>query len=428
MFFRIIMNHLWVNIMTIRILFLLLFSFIIGCNKSDQQFSEAQAQQAHKPIIKKSIPKTKSKTIVQSLEGFELPITIDTSIQEYASFIGGLSHSSDRLRFIKNNGFYITHAKRMNDVFKRVKTKRLSQMQMFSQVELASDKIGNGTLLYPFSGPDALHAVTLFPHYKQYVFIAFEPPGSFRKFSTTDTLGVPDYLLSVQRTIQEVTNLSYFITDRMRKYITKENIDGALPLIALFLAETDHTLIGYGKRFIHADGSISESAKDTFSVPAQDIHDIYFKTGSSQEIQRLTYIYANLGNATYAGKIGFLKNAPLLSYLYSMQGFNTYVKSASYLMHNAGFSGIRDFVLKKTHSILQDDTGVPFEYFDQKQWNFVFYGRYSRPINLFAGRYSAKLDSAYIHPESIKKPLPFMMGYQLRRGDAQNVYKAIRKG
>ena len=414
--------------MTIRILFFLCISFSMGCNQSDKQFSEAQAQHANKPIIKKSIPKSKAKPIVQSLEGFDLPISIDTSIQEYASFIGGLSHSSDRLKLIKNNGFYTAHAKRINDVFKRVKTKRLSQMQMFSQMELASDKIGEGTLLYPFSGPDALHAVTLFPNYKQYVFIAFEPPGSFRKFSSVDTTGVPDYLLSVQRTIQEVTNLSYFITDRMRKYITQENIDGALPLIALFLAETDHTLIGYGKRYLHADGSINEISKDTFSIPAQDIHDMYFKTGTSQIVQRLTYIYANLGNAAYAGKIGFLKNTPLQSYLSSLQGFNTYVKSASYLMHNAGFSGIRDFVLKKTHSILQDDTGVPFEYFDQKQWDFVFYGRYSRPINIFAGRYSAKLDSAYVHQESIKKPLPFMMGYQLRRGDAQNIYKAIRKG
>ena len=414
--------------MTIRLLLLLCISFSIGCNQSEKQFSEARAQQANKPIIKKSIPKSKAKPIVQSIEGFDLPISIDTSIQEYASFIGGLSHSSDRLKLIKNNGFYTAHAKRINDVFKRVKTKRLSQMQMFSQMELASDKIGEGTLLYPFSGPDALHAVTLFPNYKQYVFIAFEPPGSFRKFSSVDTTGVPDYLLSVQRTIQEVTNLSYFITDRMRKYITQENIDGALPLIALFLAETDHTLIGYGKRYLHADGSINEISKDTFSIPAQDIHDMYFKTGTSQIVQRLTYIYANLGNAAYAGKIGFLKNTPLQSYLSSLQGFNTYVKSASYLMHNAGFSGIRDFVLKKTHSILQDDTGVPFEYFDQKQWDFVFYGRYSRPINIFAGRYSAKLDSAYVHQESIKKPLPFMMGYQLRRGDAQNIYKAIRKG
>ena len=339
--------------MTIRLLLLLCISFSIGCNQSEKQFSEARAQQANKPIIKKSIPKSKAKPIVQSIEGFDLPISIDTSIQEYASFIGGLSHSSDRLKLIKNNGFYTAHAKRINDVFKRVKTKRLSQMQMFSQMELASDKIGEGTLLYPFSGPDALHAVTLFPNYKQYVFIAFEPPGSFRKFSSTDTTGVPDYLLSVQRTIQEVTNLSYFITDRMRKYITQENIDGALPLIALFLAETDHTLIGYGKRYLHADGSINEISKDTFSIPAQDIHDMYFKTGTSQTIQRLTYIYANLGNAAYAGKIGFLKNTPLQSYLSSLKGFNTYVKSASYLMHNAGFSGIRDFVLKKTHSILR---------------------------------------------------------------------------
>ena len=357
----------------------------------------------------------------------ELPRGLDTTIDESSRFIAGLPLASNRLRAISQYPFYQSHSKRLTELFKRVKSKRLNAMSGFSQSELASDKIGEGTLFYPFSGPDALHAVTLFPNYKQYVFIAFEPPGTFRKFSARDTSGIPDYLQSVQITINEVTNYSYFITDKMRKYITAEKVDGALPLIGLFLVHTDHTLIGHGKRYLHANGMIDTNPRDTSKIPVQEVNDIYFTKNGSTYIQRLTYIYANLGNGAYAGKIGFANNTPLRKYLQSMNGFNTYVKSASYLMHNAGFSEIRNFIHNTAQTVFQDDTGIPFEMYDQNILDFILYGRYARPINLFAKRYSPALDSAYANPEFTKRPLPFMSGYLLRRGDAQNIYKAVRK-
>lgn len=394
--------------------------FLLGCETQNNE--KKNDLQAH-PILKDSVQKKKDTIPISS----ELPRGLDTTIDESSRFIAGLPMASNRLRGIAGYGFYGVHTKRLQELFRRVKTKRLKPMSDFSQTELSTDKVGDGTLFYPFSGPDALHAVTLFPNYKQYVFIAFEPPGSFKKFSSRDTTGVPDYLQSVQININEVTNYSYFITDKMRKFITADKVDGALPLIGLFLVHTDHTLIGHGRRYLHADGTINTQSRDTSKVPVQEVHDIYFTKNGSTYIQRLTYIYANLGNAAYAGKIGFTNNTPLRHFLNSMKGFNTYVKSASYLMHNAGFSEIRNFLLSNANTVFQDDTGIPFENYDQRNWDFVFYGRYARPINLFAKRYSPALDSAYSNPEFTKRPLPFMSGYLLRRGDAQNIYKAIRK-
>lgn len=394
---------------------------LLGCNTSSDQNknNDLQAQ----TINTDSIAKKKDTIPISS----ELPRGLDTTIDESSRFIAGLPMGGNRLRGMTQYGFYGAHAKRLQDLFRKVKTKRLQPMSQFAQTELASDKVDEGTLFYPFSGPDALHAVTLFPNYKQYVFIAFEPPGSFKKFSARDTTGIPDYLQSVQININEVTNYSYFITDKMRKFITAEKVDGALPLIGLFLVHTEHTLIGHGRRYLHANGMIDTNPRDTSKIPVQEVHDIYFTKNGSTYIQRLTYIYANLGNGTYAGKIGFSNNLPLRSFLNGMKGFNTYVKSASYLMHNAGFSEIRNFLLNKANTVFQDDTGIPFENYDQRTWDFVLYGRYARPINLFAKRYSPALDSAYSNPEFTRKPLPFMSGYLLRRGDAQNIYKAIRK-
>ncbi len=406
------------------VLFVLIIACISfwGCDiqqKEQEQQTELHAQ----TLPKKDTIQKKEASKVST----ELPRGLDTTIDESSRFIAGLPLASNRLRGISQYPFYTSHAKRLQELFKRVKSKRLNAMSEFSQKELASDKIGEGTLFYPFSGPDALHAVTLFPNYKQYVFIAFEPPGSFKKFSSRDTTGMPDYLQSVQITINEVTNYSYFITDKMRKHITAEKVDGALPLIGLFLVHTDHTLIGHGKRYLHANGVIDTNPKDTSKIPVQEVNDVYFTKNGSTYIQRLTYIYANLGNGAYAGKIGFANNTPLRNYLNAMKDFNTYVKSASYLMHNAGFSEIRNFVHNNAKTVFQDDTGIPFEMYDKNTWDFVLYGRYARPINLFAKRYSPALDSAYSSPEFTKRPLPFMSGYLLRRGDAQNIYKAVRK-
>jgi hypothetical protein len=395
---------------------------LLGCDSQHQSQQENSELHAQAIVKSDTIQKAEQKEVSS-----ELPRGLDTTINESSRFIAGLPLSSNRLRGITKYPFYTLHAKRLNDLFGRVKSKRLNAMSTFSQTELAADKAGEGTLFYPFSGPDALHAVTLFPNYKQYVFIAFEPPGTFRKFSSRDTTGMPDYLQSVQITINEVTNYSYFITDKMRKHITSDKVDGAIPLIGLFLVHTEHTLIGHGKRYLHANGTIDTNPRDTSKIPVQEVHDIYFTKNGSTFIQRLTYIYANLGNGAYAGKIGFTNNTPLRSFLNGMKDFNTYVKSASYLMHNAGFSEIRSFIHNNARTVFQDDTGIPFELYDKNKWDFVFYGRYARPINLFAKRYSPALDSAYSNPEFKKRPLPFMSGYLLRRGDAQNIYKAVRK-
>lgn len=414
-----ILSIIYGNTMRLLLSICCIFS-LLGCDVQNKE--EKNDLQAH-PIAKDSINKKKDTIPVSS----ELPRGLDTTIDETSRFIAGLPMAGNRLRGVASYGFYQVHTKRMQELFRRVKSKRLQSMTQFSQSELAADKVGEGTLFYPFSGPDALHAVTLFPNYKQYVFIAFEPPGTFKKFSSRDTSGIPDYLQSVQININEVTNYSYFITDKMRKFITAEKVDGALPLIGLFLVHTEHTLIGHGRRYLHANGTIDTNPRDTSKIPAQEVHDIYFTKNGTTYIQRLTYIYANLGNAAYSGKIGFTNNIPLRTFLNGMSGFNTYVKSASYLMHNAGFSEIRNFLLSKANTVFQDDTGIPFENYDQRTWDFVFYGRYARPINLFAKRYSPALDSAYANPSFTKRPLPFMSGYLLRRGDAQNIYKAIRK-
>ena len=88
---------------------------------------------------------------------------------------------------------------------------------------------------------------------------------------------------------------------------------------------------------------------------------------------------------------------------------NAYVKSASYLMHTDSFSTIRETLLDLRGAIVQDDSGVPLRYFDQKQWNLRLYGTYVPPLDIFRQYLQPDLAAAYARGSSGK--LVFGAGY-----------------
>ena len=66
-----------------------------------------------------------------------------------------------------------------------------------------------------------------------------------------------------------------------------------------------------------------------------------------------------------------------------MRECNTFVKSASYLMHYRSFNMIREIVLEKSISLFQDDTGIPFKYMKNRDLNVQCFGKYVKPIKDF---------------------------------------------
>jgi hypothetical protein len=67
-------------------------------------------------------------------------------------------------------------------------------------------------------------------------------------------------------------------------------------------------------------------------------------------------------------------------------------------------------ILTKSQFILQDDTGIPFRYFKEKNWEIHLYGQYAKPIKDFSGVEQQDLKAAYQDKNKIKR-LPFHLGY-----------------
>ncbi|HET7769593.1 MAG TPA: hypothetical protein VFN74_12525, partial [Chloroflexota bacterium] len=88
------------------------------------------------------------------------------------------------------------------------------------------------------------------------------------------------------------------------------------------------------------------------------------------------------------------------------------------------FSNVRRFLLDNTNHVLQDDTGIPVSFFKADEWTLQPFGRYTRPIPVFSGRYQAKLKSLF--DKDRPAPLDFSLGYRWRVGES-NMMLATRK-
>jgi hypothetical protein len=164
--------------------------------------------------------------------------------------------------------------------------------------------------------------------------------------------------------------------------------------------EPDGTL----KPFESSPGAIPRAVKIVFS-------------GSDGKPRTLYYFSTNLANDGVS-KSGFLKFCEGLG---TGDGF---VKSASYLLHGSAFSNVREFLLKHSAHILQDDTGIPVSYYKDDDWSLQPYGSYSRPIPVFARNYQSKLKALF--DKGKPGQLDFGIGYKWRTNQS-NLMLASKK-
>ena len=215
----------------------------------------------------------------------------------------------------------------------------------------------SGTVYYMFSGPDFLYAHTFFPNASTYIMCGIEPVGTVPDITKMAPGNIASDLSNVRHALDTILTTHYFITKDMRVDLTRGYIGGTLPLLFVFLEKSGCTINAVN-----------------FSGPSVQI-DFHSPSGKSQT---LYYFKTDLSNGGGNGSfLAFCKrHAPGASLL----------KSASYLMHEGGFSTIRNFLLANSTVIIQDDSGIPFHDFDQRHWNVKLYGAYQTPNGMF-GKY-----------------------------------------
>ena len=327
---------------------------------------------------------------------------------------------------LQNLPYYKQYCDSMNSGFESIEKNRLSKMREWAKTELAPELAAPKTVLYPFSGPDILHCVQFFPEADQYIMIALERYGSLPKMDKMDSTRTVHTLDYVHQSLEDIIGKSYFITRKMAVNVSNQ-YNGFTPLACVFLVRTGHTILDIKYKHLLDDGkTLVEIPIDSMGRHLNDCVEIYFRTNGKDKIQKLTYFKANLCDNQF-GTPGLKANEGLRNYLDNLPECYTYAKSASYLMCQVDFSVIRNACLNKSKTILQDDTGVGFGFYDKTKWKIKLFGNYEKPISDFhGGYYQANLMQAYKADSANIKPLPFSLGYHWK-DQVQNLMKFEKK-
>ena len=100
-------------------------------------------------------------------------------------------------------------------------------------------------------------------------------------------------------------------------------------------------------------------------------------------------------------------------------------RPASYLTHRDQFSVIRSKTLELSQAVIEDDSGIPYRYFDHEKWDLTLFGAYTSPIGIFRMRMQPDLKAAYSSGVPVKN-LDFGIGYSVTKMPS-NLLLAKRK-
>ena len=254
-------------------------------------------------------------------------------------------------------------------------------------------------LFYMFSGPDFLYADAFFPSADTYVMAGLEPPGPFRISAS----------FRVERWLERCGNLDIaelgvelqLLSNQVHELRSaKTRIPGTLPVLMVFLARSGKTIYDVSLVDLQKTASI-HPAEDKISNPTGKGAKIIFSDNVGKK-RTIYYFSTDISN-------NGLKSSGFLTFCDKLGHGDSFVKSASYLMHSDNFSMIREFLLTHSASLLEDDSGIPVRFFAEG-WQLHPFGRYVGPIGLFAGQSQSKLYELFGKGQAT--PINFGVGYR----------------
>lgn len=330
-----------------------------------------------------------------------------------AKFIAGLQPTdASPLTALTRDRSWQQYAKTFDAAWSTLDKRQLSKVRAWSTANLTQPQ---PVLYYMFSGPDFLYANAFFPNASTYVLSGLELIGQLPDATTLSPRSLPRELAGLRGSLNDIFSYSFFITSRMSRTLYGRKLTGTLPLLYVFLARSGKSIKNVNFVVLDKDGAL-HAADEQGVIPATKGVKIVFSGNDGRE-QILYYFKTDLSNK--GGKdSGFLKFCEQLGTGDSL------IKSASYLLHNNDFSNVRDFLLKQSVAIVQDDTGIPLRSFDTEEWDLRPFGHYVRPIPVFSRNYQPKLDDLF--HRSHAAPLDFNIGYRWRR-QGSSVLLAIKK-
>ena len=316
------------------------------------------------------------------------------SINDIARLFAGMSSSYSQTAAVS------AHKLRMDSLWATHQNAYRGPLQAWASAEIGDIKNANA-VFYPFSGPDFLFASALFPTAETFVLCGLEPAEPLPRLSDLSQSEIDNGLTGLHNAVSTIMQSGYFITTEMRSDLQATRFRGVLPLMLAFMARTGHIVESVDTVRLDGAGNVTlaGSSGNTGLM-------IRCRSGLGRS-KRVFYFRHDLSNN------GVSAGGPFLTFVSRLGRVPAFLKSASYLMHESGFSNIRDYLLRHSSAIVQDPSGVPYREFSRYGWNLWLYGNYRGTLSIFSGCQQPDLVAAYSLGRHPVKPLNFGIGYLL---------------
>ena len=334
------------------------------------------------------------------------------SVNDTARYLAGLMPSAgSSLARMTREGGWVHHARVLDQAWKRIEKNQLSRIRAWSKEHVPGKR---KQMLYMFSGPDFLYADAFYPDAETYLLSALEPVGPMPNMARHSPGARAGALHELRGSMQTVLSYSFFITKQMKSDLRTGNVRGTLPMFFVFLARSGKTIDEVEFISLNPDGLTVPrgdlSAKGSSPGVRIAFHD---KEGRART---LYYFQTDLSN-------GGLKRSGFRAFSKALGPADSLVKSASYLLHSGNFTLARDYLLKQSVVIVQDDSGIPLRHFTKGAWDFRPFGKYLGPISIFPKQYQREMQQLFVKGSA--RPIKFGIGYRWRSHET-NVLLAIR--
>jgi len=308
------------------------------------------------------------------------------SLDDTAKLLAGLPVNGPLAAFAQDQRWQ-GHAAALDKAWKTKEYFQLGPIATWMGSHASDYYHSSGPMYYMFSGPDFLYAYAFFPDASTYILAGLEPVGQVPDLTRMNADTLNANLGALRTSMSTLLITHYFVTEEMKSDLGRSSLTGTVPIIYVFLARLGCTV--RDTTYVH---SPAEGVKIDFSHDGRTQTIYYFKTDLS------------------GGGGGFLR------WCASHGTGVSLIKAASYLMHNEGFSGVKNFLLDHSAFIVQDDSGIPLRSFG-KNWQLEYYGRFIPHGEKF-GKYDQAALAEIYHRNPPPPELGFAFGYwwQAERG------------
>jgi len=349
----------------------------------------------------------------------EEEVVLNHFFNDISAFIAGKDlNKESHLATYTQKSEWINYAAEIDKSWEQFEKDKLSVVKPWVSTEIADINKNTTHAFYPFSGPDFVYLYSFLPDADYYYLFGLEPAGSIPDISKIENASMNSFFGALNNAIRDNLNLSFFITKSMKNQMNNEQIKGTIPVLLFFMSRFDLHIQSIRPAEINNEGElivVETDSLEEINASLQNIVEISFVKQGENKMRKLYYFSMNIRND------GFEKTPELETYLKSLpNNMTTFVKSSSYCMHEEKYARIRDIVLTQTKYLIQDDSGVPYRFFNEKKWNCNYYGSYSSPISVFSQFYQEDYKEVF---NANKKPLDFRFGYS----NPSNIFVAKRK-